>query len=765
MKIAPFRLLIASVVLLVFVIAAQSTETPNKEQLLAQADSLSTQFKTQEALTLLENFLPSARASADSNFLLNILVRKGSILSRIGQYRTSEPLLIESVALAEALADTLNLLEAIRWLGVTVENRDRIEAGLLYGRLLSLAEISGSSLYQGWALVGLAWQDYFSGNSVKSASRYRKAIAFFESAPVSQGLAWAWNGLGTAVSNLGKYSEALTCYQKAADIARANGNIFVESMAMNNRGTLVYSFGDPGVALSHFVRSVELQNKLGYFQGTIQPTLNIALCNIRLGRYDDAEIVLTNLQSECQKRNLTGLVGKVLIHLADIKIAKGHVQQAIALLHEVLDLGTNIPLYSRIQARIALSSYLQSLGNIQEAREVLTAGEKEIAGRGLFMDALALKNNIGEILLDQKLYRKALDHLLPVVRETKTRGMLNHLIHPLVNAAAAYRALDHPDSSLALLREAAEVWEAVRSVALDPEWRETRGKSGRLLYTDLAAQQLEPDATVPEQERIRTAFDQLQVFKARTLLERMLGPGVTDSVSVNSLKKLSLDHLQKHILRDGELLLDFYVGSNLSLVFAVTNSGCRVKTLPALEPLRTKITRYNGFVTQPPRVSETAAELDIIQKTGSQLFSLLFGDLEDMLLNNDLIFFSPDDVLNLLAPTTLLQDDKITSNWVRIPSATVLTRLREQGSNKQNNRTNRILALAGTHLPDRRTLPGTQLEIKMLAHQYQNVDLQIAPTTNTIASWAFSCVVAMLAAVNRSTLFELPSRMDEFQGY
>ena len=89
------------------------------------------------------------------------------------------------------------------------------------------------------------------------------------------------------------------------------------------------------------------------------------------------------------------------------------------------------------------------------------------------------------------------------------------------------------------LERAARVWEDARDVPLDPEWREERGHRGSKISAWLAILLLEQNQGRPPEERIAAAFDRLQGFKVRTLLERMRGPmGDASPTHVTTLAEL-----------------------------------------------------------------------------------------------------------------------------------------------------------------------------------------------------------------------------------
>ncbi|MFC1572230.1 CHAT domain-containing protein [Candidatus Eisenbacteria bacterium] len=689
-------------------------------------------FQARDALAEIEKVLPEARAGADSSFLLALLVRKGELHSSFGQARASEPILSEAIALAETLADSLALCEGLRWLGLAMDAQGRVdEAVALYNQLLQTAEACESELYRGWALVGLAWRDKAGGDNASSARRHRQAVTHFEEAQSSRGQSWAWNGLGMALDHLGEYDEALTCYRRAAAIGRASSDVVIESMAENNLGALTDALGDPGTALEHFERARVLQLEMGYARGAMPPALNIVRCNQRLGRFDAAQAGLRALLAECRKEHYLGFEGKILNSQADLELSRDHLHRASELYQQTILLGQSQPLNSRAEAHIGLALTQSKLGKTEDALETLEKGRDEISGLDVREQALMLDGESGACLQKLGRHREALKRLQYVERKADDFGLSGYRVKALGQAAASYRALGFADSSLALLQKAATVWEAERGLSRDPEWREQRGVSGHLIYTDLAAQLLAPREGFPEKERQREAFEQLQIFKARTLLERMLGPGKRTAALADEPHQLALERLQTQVLRDGELVLDFYLGPNVSFLFAVTRTECRVVTLPPERQLQERLLHYHSFISDPPTSEEVANKLQIVHASGRRLSRLLFGEIEDMLGIADLVFLIPDGMLNLLAPNALMpQLDLTETNWARIPSASVLAGVRTNQESKTPIAGKSVLVVAGCRDPGSGTLPGARREAEMLVDGYRHVDLCLLEDEN-----------------------------------
>lgn len=690
---------------------------------LARVDSLCLAWRGAEALVLIDSLLPAARAGRDSALLVGLLVRQGELRTSLGSGAAAEAPLREALAMSLAREDLAGQLKSLRWLGLALEEQGRAaEATRLYVELQNLAAATGDAKHQGWAQVGLAWQDFQAGQSARSAERYRQAIAHFAATEERRGETWAWNGLGGALASLGDYRAAMDCYRRAAEGARAGGDPTVEAMALTNLGDLARDLGDPSDAIRHFDRARQLELDEHYPKGAFLPALNISDCQRELGRLDAAEALQDSLLAASREAGWPDLEARALLAKAELAMHRARPRQAAAFYRGVLAIGARLPERSAFDARLGLARALGRCEGDAAALAALSFAATPIEDRRL---ALSIATETGRRLLALDRAAEALPHFRASAAEAGRLGLAGLRVEALAGLAAAQRALGRADSALVLLREGAQVWEADRNLPRDPEWREQRGAMGHLLYSDLALALLAPREGLGETERVREAFDQLQRFKARTLQERMLGPG--DPSGGSAWAAARLERLQGETLREGELLLDLYLGPERSLLFAVTRERCHALLLPAEDLISGRLRALHALLAAPPIPSAPAdsreTEAAVIAAASTALRGQLFGGIEDLLAASRRVIFVPDGVLNLLAPALI--DAEGGREWIRVPAATVLVELRAAGAAGAPQRPLRALALAGDG--ERVALPGARREAAALAQRYRGVERLVLP--------------------------------------
>lgn len=696
-------------------LAAESLVPPSERQrILARIDSLHVSRQVDSAQVYIAPYLAAAKAAGDSVFLMPLTSKLGRLWTAFGHPQRGEPLLRDAASMAEIFGDSLAWCDALRWLGVSVEQQGRLdEAATIYHRLLALAQIRGDLRHETWARVGLAYGAGRKGKFEAAIADYERAIELFRAQADGPGEVWTLNNLGSALMNSGHFVPAAEVYGRAADLARQIGYPTVEAMAQNNKAVLEFTLGDPGVAMNHFRRVMGLQRDLQQLQQAVLAGTNVALCLSHLGRLDEAVALLDSLRQECETNNFVGRRAFVLNTLAGVRQLQGRRHEAVRIYRRILaDPHTEIAFNDRLGSVLGLAHALAEMDSSTAALTLLQDEEKRRAGQWQHTTRIAFELALGDRLRETGQVAAALAKYEFVVDTTAASGLRQDHVVALAGAARCRRELGDTTAALASLREAAQVWRDNRDVPLDPEWREQRGVSGRLVYTQLAALILADDADGGSAEQ---AFDAVQTFKARTLAERI---GDVGGAPVGP--DLTVDHLQNQILNDDEVFLDAYLGPAESILFAVTTRECRAVVLADAPTLVGRLQRYHELLATPPT---SAHARTVAAAAGRRLGQELLGPLAFLLVGNHHVIYAPDGALNLVPLVAMgLANDNLT--WSRVPSATIFSHLR---ANRDQERAagHGVLAAAASETPEGERLPGAVREVRHLARTYRDVELRL----------------------------------------
>jgi len=711
---------------------------------LARIDSLRLAIHAGSALVLIDELLP--RAPDRSTFYLALRVRQGELRTSLGQAREGEAILRPTLDLAWALGDTAYACAAMRWLSVALGGLGRVdEMEALCTRLLGIARSRGDHRHVGWACVGLAWVDEQRSRGRDAAERYREAIRAFRAADDRRSESWAQNGLGLRLAASGSPAEARQAFARAAALARVTGYVMVEALAANGLGKLEYDLGDPALGAAHFARAAEIYRRLGEKRISMTPLMDLALCDIELGRYGPAADTLEALLARSLSAGYAGLeVSTARRLLARVRELQGRYREADRLRRAILDAGPRTPLVERIEAAYGLAASLADRDSTAAALDLLEQLRAALPPSSEPEPRIRLELALGRAYVADGRPGRALQHLRIMDDLARHVRRADHRIDALNATARAWRALGQEDSARASLEQAAALWEAERRVPRDPEWRERRGVAGRTIGTELSARVLAAEGA-------SAAYETAQLFKARTLLERMAPSELEPDRPLPALAAVvPLDRLQREILREDELLLDFFLGPEHSLLFAITPQTCRAFTLPSDAELGPMVRLYHGLVARPPAAG---APLAPTQEAAQSLRRELLAAVEPMIAARRSILVCPDGVVNLVPFATLEGPGERNVSWVSVPSASILARLRSERP-AGVDRPQRLLALAA----QTGELAWARREAETIARAYRSAELRLVAVADTVRAGALAGAGVVHLATHVNTEDERPWR-------
>lgn len=716
--------------LLLFLTAAAGSPAEHSAKTLARLDSLWQRNEREILWKELDLELADARGADDSVLVLELLVRKGATHAAIGQALQAKPVLLEALSLARSLGERRMECRCLRWLAVaSAPLGERSEARQYWQSLCTLAQALGDRWHEAQGWTGLAYIDWLEGHAESSREKYQRALSILEGLGEPRHQFLALNGLGTALTSLGAYREALSCYERTAEIAKAGGRPGPQAIALNNIGTLHYALGDPGEARRHFEEAHRLQVLDGNLPEAAIAGSNLAFCDAALGRRTEALAFLASLSAQCEDQGIREPINLIRNHMAEILHEGGRSRLAAQVYRAILARSEPLSPSQEIEALTGLSSALAEIDSAGAAVELLQ-GKAAWAHR-LEDPSLRLRFDLemGRRALDVGRDREALELL---VRSEAEAELLDHemlRLNALVPAARAARAMQMPDSALALLDRAVSCWQSERGLPADPDWREVRGALAHELFCELGALLVAHPTTLPDSTRARKAFDSLQAFKARTLIERMLGPEERDASTLAS-RPVTCGELQNRVLRPDEILLDYYVGDRASILFAVTRKDCVAIPMPPSQDLLATIRLYHRILSAQERRAWLARQDSTFQRASGRVRDLLLGPADGMIQARRCLILVPDGEIGRIPFSPLLSTEEAgrrpdSSGGVLqvqvVPSASILAqlRLRPAPDPCETGRPASIAAIRGGSTGGAEgPLPGARDEVGLIVRRY-----------------------------------------------
>ncbi|MBK6899795.1 MAG: CHAT domain-containing protein [bacterium] len=666
--------------------------------------------------TLVAAMLTPAREAGDRALIAMLALERGMTRVAYGRAADGEADLREALALAEASGDTPAALKALRYLAEACQHLGRRdESAATFAELETRARAAGDGFHTGKALYGRGRLLYRARDLAGADSLYSAARPFLEAAADSADLAALFNGLGNCRAGRGAYRDAAAHYARAAVMARGGGSRSLEAMAANNLAGIEMILGDPGPAVAGYGGSRDIQRELELWQQVGAPWRNLASALLELGSPDEAGAELEAALAFSRERGFRDEEALTLVRLAEVDLAAGRYAAAYARCGEALASDAELAPDVLCNARLAAADALLGLDRGDEALAECAAAAAPLAGRDDFILEMQLAAGRSRVLRALGRHAEALAVVAPALAAATAADVARHRLPLLIAGAESWRALGAADSAGVRLDEAQRLWERERALPADPQWRERRGAEAQRLFElrlGLAMERSDPVA----------AFDAAQRYKARTMLERILGPGEELPVAQEA-PPITLHDLQAAVLKPGEVLLDVFAGRDRGWLFVVTRDDLLARPLPGgdgweavLAPLFTQLAHpFDDFDAR----GAVAARDTLLGAPGSPAAAAVAGAAT--------VFVCPDGVLHR-APFALLLAP---AEPRRLPSATVLAHLRASAAPPPQAAC--VLAVAGRENAGRGRLSGAEAEVARLRRRFRRVTVPSAARTETAA--------------------------------
>lgn len=697
------------------------------DSVFARADRFLRAGAPDSVLALVAPLLERAATDGDRELEMQVRLHQAGALALSGRLREAEATALRAREMALQQGEPGAAQMASRWLGYALLGQGRgDEARQTYEDLRDAAALAGNRREEAYARMGLAYLDLGRGDTAAARAGYEAAAPLFDAVGEKAMALDCLVGLARSLGREARYAEMRDLYARIVREGEAQGLQRVVGFALTNLGTYEYQTGDPGLAVAYWERVLAARLLGGDVTVAVTPELNLALARMEMGAFDEALTALADLGARCRDGGYRAKEASVLAQSASMELARGNADGAAVIWRQLAAMdaaGQDV----RLDAALNLARGLVRRG---EPARALALGDTIAAG--LLRGASAMQRAEFDLVLATALagldrHAEALEPGARARAAAAAAGFAQTEMAALVALARSAGALAAdagapPDSALVFLRRAQHLWADLRATPRDPQWREQRGALGSAIHLQLAQLLLGWPGSAPG-ARAQVAFDALQGYKSRTLLERMLGP---DAVAPGSLETPppTLASLQQGVLAPDEVLLDFYLGDEVSLMFAATRTSCRAVTLPGRAVLGAQVGLFLDLVSRPPVAGADAAVgyRPAARRLAEQFLAPVAAELQGAAT----VVIAADGLLNRL-PFELLPLDPAADRPValgdalgvaRVPSAMVLARLRAAGA-QPAARGLLVLEVADKNGPG--ALPGTVAEVRSLRRGYRAV--------------------------------------------
>jgi CHAT domain-containing protein len=571
-------------------------------------------------------------------------------------------------------------------------------------------------------------------------SEYKKALDFCNQSlqlkrevADKSGEATSLNNLGAVYSSSGQYQQALDAYLQSREIHKSLGELMGEGITLNNIGWVYATIGDYEKAIDFYnqalvpLRAVKYQYGVATTLSNIGATYadmkdfrkaleihlqvlplrlenndregrastlnNIAGCYNNLG--DKAKALEAYTQSAALHRTSGNRrqLANVLRNLGTFHRDAGDIAKALEYFSEALELCRTIgDRHGEAATLSQLAKLERDRGNLVEAHKLIEAAIA--ATESLRVNLKGQHLRAAFLATARKYYELDIDVLMRLHQARPADGF----------DAAALQVSERgrARSLLELLREArAEIRQGVDPALIERE-KVLRGsiaaraeRQQRMLNGKHTAEQA--TALAQEIDALTTEYEQLQARIRET------SPRYS---ALTQPSPLNVSEIQKQVLDEDTLLLEYALGDEKSFVWAVTPHSVRSFELPARVKVEQAARRFYGLLTERGRyvtgetLDQRQRRLDQAEaeysKAAAELGRMLLAPMASELQRKRLVIVG-EGVLQYVPFAALPGADGapliVRHEIVNLPSASVLAVLRnETAQRKRASRNVAVLA-------------------------------------------------------------------------
>ncbi|HKW63307.1 MAG TPA: CHAT domain-containing tetratricopeptide repeat protein [Candidatus Acidoferrum sp.] len=586
---------------------------------------------------------------------------------------------------------------------------------------LALSEKMGDKKRIMVALMYLGSAYAYEGNELEALEIFKRTADLARETGNRKGLSRALNNISGVLGNLGRYEESLSYMYQCMDVARELGDLPMQYTVLTNIGSLYMATGDPDKA-----------------EAPLQESL-------RIGR----DLKHSDLVSNPSKV----ATEKSLILLGGMASAREHYQAALKYFDQVRESQPDSA-QTQVELLNSMAFVHQRLGEYQKAEELFQKAIP-IAEKANTADLATLIVNLGETQESLGQFNEALaseDRALAVLR--KIGAIPDSAWQAEQRIGHIDRALGRMEEALAHYETSIHAIEHLRVVGLNTEaGRAGFGSLSRSVYDETADllynMHHEPEALeMAERGRARAFLDMLafsrtglaedltpeqrkredeilahissvqkNLWKENTPAEeeKRLKAQLTSAendleafhvsvrqsnpryASVQYTEPIIVGLIQKHLLDDRTVLLEFLLGEKRSLVWTVSKQKLSVAVLPPRKEIEAEVAAYRKLLTDKTSALTLQSALSEIQRRGKHLYASLLQPVANAIPPGSSLLIVPDGNLGYLPFESLIAGSRRTSSGelqslylldkfaiAYAPSASALAAVREANTKIQD---------------------------------------------------------------------------------
>jgi CHAT domain-containing protein len=506
---------------------------------------------------------------------------------------------------------------------------------------------------------------------------YRQALALFRVLGDEAGAGITLSNLGTLERLAGRPRRALALYRQALPLDRRSRNRPEEAQTLNSIGRAAMDLGESGEAISAFEQAISLDRRLGDRIAEGKALSNLGLLEMTLDQMpralDHLGQAVALLEAPGDRRGL----GVALARMGEARALAGHSRtEVLATFRRALRLQREAGDQSREAVTLHnLGWYYQRTGERRQAERIFRETLAIFRERGERANQAGALVSLGGIDLDLGRPAEAEASFAQAQALFGEIGDPGEEATALFGLARARRAAGRAPEALAAIEDAFVRIEALRRKPATADLRMTFFATRQDVYELRIVLLAELARHAPRSDYAARALAASEETRSRSLLDLLARAHVRPA---GSDALLSAREIQRQVVEEGTLLLEYFLGKERSFLWAVTPESIELFELPPQSLLEEEARNAAFLLAHSGRALAR-------RQTGLALAGLsrrLLGPVAHRLRAGDRLLIVPDGALWGVSFAALPDPASgaplvVGHEIVTLPSASVLPRLRE----------------------------------------------------------------------------------------
>jgi CHAT domain-containing protein/Tfp pilus assembly protein PilF len=271
------------------VFAQEQSEIEDPAKLVAEAESLSSQFHHDSAIIKLEKAIELYKKQSDKKGIADTYQKLGLAQLRIGKYAEASEALNAALSLHEELNDRLGIGDDLTaFARIHVRQGDYEKTFVSGKRALAIHEELGNKKGTADTLLMLAIGYDFQGDYKEALDYAGRALEISEEINHKEGVAGSLSTQGSTYWKKGDLDLALEKFQRALTIFEEIDDLRGQGRVHGNMGLVYWNQGELPLALEHTEKSLQFAVQTGSKGSEATNHYNSALMLMEQGDYQEA---------------------------------------------------------------------------------------------------------------------------------------------------------------------------------------------------------------------------------------------------------------------------------------------------------------------------------------------------------------------------------------------------------------------------------------------------------------------------------------------